>query len=256
MYKINSLIYLMISCILLIYICKKDKPVKKKISKKSDLYLLKYKNRENIYAEIKNEEDKLKLNVMEFNDRKIKTDETSEKFNKNNNYSLKNLENKKFKFNYENITDVNNLKFNKDNIIPLKLDNSILRDNVNEMDIDNDYNINIIKKSEKIVKDKLQEVFKDKDKRIIKLLNEHLNKEDKKIETDEFNIDKLERTKTSKQKLKEVTPELLKKYKGMKIKDIYDKIVEEKYNVNLNTNISGKFTDLNDKYSKFQKIET
>ena len=256
MYKINSLIYLMISCILLIYICKKDKPVKKKIKKKSDLYLLKYNNNEDIYAEIKKEEDKLKLDDMEFNDREMKTEETSKKFNENNNYSLKNLENKKFKFNYDTIADANNLKLNEDNVIPLELDNSVLRDNVNEMDIDKDYNINIIKKSEKIVKDELQGVFRDKDKRISKLLNEHLNKEDKKIEIDEFNKNILERTKTSKQKLKEVTPELLKKYKGMKIKDIYDKIVEEKYNVNLNTNISGKFTNLNEKYTRYQKIET
>ena len=256
MYKINSLIYLMISCILLIYICKKDKPVKKQIKKKSDLYLLKYNNNEDIYAEIKKEEYKLKLDDMEFNDREMKTEETSKKFNENNNYSLKNLENKKFKFNYDVITDKNNLKFNEENIIPLELDNSVLRDNVNEMDIDKDYNINIIKKSNKIVKDELQGVFRDKDKKINKLLNEHLNKEDKKIEIDEFNKDILERTKTSKQKLKEVTPELLKKYKGMKIKDIYDKIVEEKYNVNLNTNISGKFTNLNERYTRYQKIET
>jgi hypothetical protein len=224
MIKINSLILILLILFLILNNKKKEKYDNTEKNEKNEKSINK-----NSYKIVSNE----KFSAFKKNDY---LDKSSKKYNLENKITLENHNAKKINFNYDEIEDINNKKiknFKYDN-------NNEINENftydINEIPIyqENDY---IRKKSDKLV-DKSTKFYKIDDKNEL-LLQKIMNKKDVKIEFEPFNKNIFERSKTSKPYKKPFTSSQLKNYKGKTIKEIYNSITKNNFNVRKDTNIFG-----------------
>lgn len=224
MIKINSLILILLILFLILNNSKKEKyeNTKKDEKLKNDDKKIKHKivSNENFSAFNKNDQ----------------LDKSSEKFNLENKITLKNHLAKKIDFNYDELEDISNK-----NIKNFKYDtDEQLKENfiydINENNLDQDMDL-IKEKSNELVEKSTK--FYDIDDKNEKILEKMMNKEDVKIEFDPFNKNILDRSKTSKPYKAPFTASQLKNYKGKTIKEIYNSITKNDFDVNKNSNIFG-----------------
>ena len=235
MIKINSIILFLIS----FYIIKKlfKTNDKNENDEKYNFNLKKipeFKN--NTYKNIYDESNHAEFKKEETNN----LEKSSEKFNKDNKITFKNHQEKKIKFNYDSLSDSKNKK------IKNFKDEKLLKNNIEKFDDSSIKDINdiLISESTKHIKEKSDNIvekhnFQKKDDLNEKILEKMNNKDYSKIEFNEFNENILERRTTSKPYKKQITASQLNKFKGKKLKDIYNEINKNDFKINKNTNIFG-----------------
>ena len=224
MIKINSLILILL---ILFLILNNNKKEKYENTKKDDK--LKKDDKKNHHKIVSNE------NFSEFN-KNDQLDKSSKKFNLENKITLKNHLAKKIDFKYDELEDISNkniknFKYDTDK----QLKESFIYD-INENNLDQDIDL-IKEKSNELVEKSTK--FYDIDDKNEKILEKMMNKEDVKIEFDPFGKDILDRSKTSKPYKAPFTASQLKNYKGKTIKEIYNSITKNDFDVNKNSNIFG-----------------
>lgn len=224
MIKINSLILILLLLFLIFNSNKKEKYENTKKEK-----ILKNEDKKISHKIVSNE------NFSEFN--KIdKLDKSANKFNLENKITLKNHKAKKIDFKYDELEDISNTNiknFKYDTEKKLKED-FIYDVNENSLIEDIDH---IKEKSNELVEKSTK--FYDIDDKNELILEKMMNKEDVKIEFDPFGKNILDRSKTSKPYKAPFNSSQLENYKGKTIKEIYNIITKNNFDVNKNTNIFG-----------------
>ena len=230
MIKINSIILFLI----LFYVIKKLFKTNNKNNKKYNLKIPEDKN--NTYKNIYDESNQAEFKKEETNN----LEKSSEKFNKDNKITFKNHQEKKIKFNYNSLCDFKNNKIKN-----FKNEN-LLKNNIEKFDYTSIKDINdiLLSESTKHIKEKSDNIvekhnFQKKDDLNEKILEKMNNKDYSRIEFKEFNENILERRTTSKPYKKQITASQLNKFKGKKLKDIYNEINRNDFKINKDTNIFG-----------------
>lgn len=224
MIKINSLILILLILFLILNSNKKEKYENTKKDEK-----LKNGDKKFDHKIVSNE------NFSAFN-KNDKLDKSSKKFNLENKITLKNHLAKKIDFKYDELEDISNkniknFKYDSDKQLKENFIYDINENNlVQDMDLIKEKSNELVEKSNK---------FYDIDDKNEQILEKMMNKEDVKIEFDPFNKNILDRSKTSKPYKAPFTASQLKNYKGKTIKEIYNSITKNDFNVNKNSNIFG-----------------
>jgi len=235
MFKINTIILFCIIFFLIKYFCKKEETGEK------------YNYNFKIIPKLKNNQYKYLNDIYHT---KFKKDDnlekSSQKFNKENKPVYKNYQKKKIEFNYDSLSDKNNLKiknFKKKNLLSKTIENF---ENDNLM-----YDKNGIALSESIshIREKSDNIvekhnFHSRDENNAKILEKMNQKEDTRIEFEPFGNNILERRQTSKPYKKPLSASQLNNFKGKTIREIYNEVTKNEFNINKNTNIFG-FENLN-----------
>ena len=236
MIKINSIILFLI----LFYILKKLFKTNDKNDENDENYNYNLKKipdfKNNTFKNIYNDSNHAKFKKEDTNN----LEKSSEKFNKDNKITLKNHQDKKIIFNYNSLSDLKN-----NNIKNFKDDN-LLKNNIEKFNDASISDINYISLSErtKHIKEKSDNIvekhnFQKKDDLNEKILEKMNNKDYSKIEFNEFNENILERSTTSKPYKKQINTSQLNKFKGKKLKEIYNEINRNDFKINKDTNIFG-----------------
>lgn len=235
MFKINTIILFCIIFFLIKYFCKKEET--------DETYNYNLKK----IPKIKNYHYK---NLNDNNHTKFKKDDnlekSSKKFNKENKSIYENYQKKKIEFNYDSLSDKNNLKiknFKKKDILSKNIENF---DNDNLMYDKNGIALSesishIRKKSDSIVE---KHNFHSRDEINAQILKQMDQKDNSRIEFEPFDKNILERSQTSKPYKKPLSASQLNNYKGKTIKEIYNEVTKNEFNIDKNSNIFG-FNKLN-----------